>query len=187
MERIIKGLLVIGSLFVFATSVNAEGVAGASAQIHYLSSRGSEADTINKIYRTKIVLRAVLEKYNSPLVTEVDSFIDACQKYDLDCYLLPSITGLESTFGQFIYPASYNPFGWGGGYIMFTGWSQGINEVAKGLRQNYINRGAVTLSEIGRIYSESPTWAVRVQLFINEFKREEDKLPLFLGENTVNL
>ena len=174
-------------LFLFVIPVHADGVAGSSAQIQSGSVSNNIVYNVNKIYRTKIVLKTVLEKYNSPLTNEVDSFIDACQEYELDCYLLPSIAGLESTFGQFVYPNSHNPFGWGGGYIMFDDWSQSIDTVAKGLRENYLNHGVQTVPEIGRIYSESPTWAIRVQNFINQFRQEEDKLPLFLGENKVEL
>jgi hypothetical protein len=187
MEKIIKVFLLIGSLFVFASHVHAADVAGSSAQMQLTAMNIKRADNTAKIYRTKIVMKKVLERYNSPMVSEVDSFINACQKYDLDCYLLPSIAGLESTFGQFIWPNSYNAFGWGGGYIMFDNWDQGIDTVAKGLRENYINRGANNIYEIGHIYSESPTWAVRVDNLMSQFKKEEDKLPLFLSENKVEL
>ena len=187
MDKITKVLLPIIFLFLFVIPVHADGVAGSSAKIQIASVSNNIVYNVNKIYRTKIVLRTVLERYNSPLANEVDSFIDACQKYNLDCYLLPSIAGLESTFGQFVYPDSYNPFGWGGGYIKFDNWSQSIDTVAQGLRLNYINRGATSVPAIGRIYSESPTWAIRVQNFINQFRQEEDKLPLFLSENKVEL
>ncbi len=187
MDKILKLFLLVGSLFILSTKVNAEMVAGNSAQIHLLTISSSDANDINKIYRTKIVIKTVLERYNSPLINEVDNFVNTCQKYNLDCYLLPSISGLESTFGRFILPGSFNPFGWGGGYILFNDWGQGIDAVGKGLKENYINRGAVTISEIGPIYSESATWAVRVENIMNQFKQEEDKLPLFLGANKVEL
>jgi len=134
-----------------------------------------------------MAISQVLTRYNSPLLDQIDSFINSCTNYNLDCYLLPSITGLESSFGQYTYPGSHNPFGWGGGYIMFETWDKAINAVAKGLRENYINKGAETVEEIGPIYAESPTWAVRVQFFKNQFEQEEKQVSLLLGKNSVEL
>ncbi|KKQ01415.1 MAG: hypothetical protein US11_C0009G0027 [Candidatus Roizmanbacteria bacterium GW2011_GWA2_36_23] len=89
----------------------AQLIADSSANISY----NNEIGLHNSLFVKKLAMKRILEKYNSPLKDEVDSFISACQKYDLDCFLLPSISGLESTFGKFILPASHNPFGWGGG------------------------------------------------------------------------
>ncbi len=143
--------------------------------------------TNNDLFLKTKAIENVLIKYQSPLVNNVSQFIYVCQKYQLDCYLLPAIAGLESTFGRFVYPQSFNPFGWGGGYIMFRDWNESIEIVGKGIRENYLNKGAKTEEQIGMIYSESPTWAQRVKflktIFINEEKRLEylftnDKLSL---------
>ena len=135
----------------------------------------------------KLVMSRVLKQYNSPLLSSIDSFLATCVLYDLDCYLLPSITGLESSFGKFTHPGSNNPFGWGGGYIMFDSWDQAIDTVGKGLRYNYINKGADSVEKIAPIYAESLTWAPRVQYFMNVFEKEEDKIDSILDENRVNL
>jgi len=135
----------------------------------------------------RMAISRVLNKYNSPLVDQIDSFINSCTNYNLDCYLLPSITGLESYFGRYTYPGSHNPFGWGGGYIMFDTWDKAIDTVAKGLRENYVNKGAETIEEIAPIYAESPTWAVRVQFFKTQFEAEEKQLSLLLSGNEVKL
>jgi len=116
----------------------------------------------------------VLNTYNSPLAKSVDSFIETCTRLELDCYLLPAITGLESTFGIYIHPGSYNPFGWGGGYINFESWDEAIEAVGSGLKNNYIARGAVSVEQIGRIYAASPTWAYRIQNFMGEFEKAEN-------------
>ena len=118
---------------------------------------------------------------------ESESFVKACIKYQINCYLLPSIAGLESTFGKFIYPNSFNPFGWGRGYMMFDNWAQAIETVAKGIYNDYVKKGAQTVEEIGLIYSESPTWAVRVNFFINQFEKEEEKLTLLSDQFPVEL
>lgn len=183
-------IILISVLFLSLTrSISADEIAGSSAAIKAIPFP-LNLDNVNdpqKIYKIKKAIQNVLKKYDSPLVTEIDSFIDACMTYKLDCYLLPSIAGLESTFGKFISPNSYNPFGWGGGYIKFNNWRDGILTVAGGLRNNYINKGAQSIDDIGNIYAESPTWSTRVQYFMNSFRQEEAKLELFLSMNQVKL
>lgn len=180
-------LTITGLLFLKTGYVLAEDIAGSSARLSSLSYIQKKDNDFKNLYRYKKAIKQVLTRYNSPLVDEVDNFVNACITYRIDCYLLPSIAGLESTFGRYIFPSSYNPFGWGGGYIMFSSWAEAIDTVASGLRANYFNRGADNLWSIGRIYSESPTWASRVQYFIDQFKLEEEKIPLFLSENEVKL
>lgn len=173
MAKKIIGVLILIVLFIFTQPVFAGSIAGSSAQLETISS--DELDLNSSVDRSikRAVITEVLEKYDSPLLTEVDAFMDACTASEIDCYLLPSITGLESSFGRFLLPGSYNPFGWGGGYIIFDSWSDGFNTVAQGLKKNYIGSGATTIEEIGPIYAASPTWAQRVRLFHNEFERVE--------------
>lgn len=137
-----------------------------------------DAQNKNAEYLAKTTaIRKMLKQYNSPLVDDIDAFITTCKKYSLDCYLLPAIAGLESSFGTKIYPNSYNPFGWGGGYMMFKNWSEAIDTVGKGLRENYIDKGATTIPQIGRIYAPpSTTWASRVEFFVKKFYNEEQKI-----------
>ena len=116
----------------------------------------------------------VLSKYESPLIQNADAFVETCLKFELNCYLLPSISGLESTFGRFVNPGSYNPFGWGAGLIGFESWNQAINTVGLGLKDNYIAKGAVTVDQIGSIYAESSTWASRIHNFMYEFEQAEE-------------
>lgn len=184
MRTIIKSIFVAFIFLSFTRNIYAEKIAGTSAVITYNINPNSQE---KELFIKKLAIKRVLDKYNAPLSDETDAFISTCQTYELDCYLLPSISGLESTFGQFIYPNSYNPFGWGGGLIMFASWKDGITTVAKGLRENYVNKGADSVEQIGRIYSESPTWAPRVRYFMNEFQREQEKLQLYLNENAVEL
>lgn len=180
-------MLLLIALLALPKTVSAESVAGQSASLHSPASSDQRIDA----YVEKNIKRAVIREYlasrNSPLESEVDAFIDACTTYDIDCYLLPSIAGLESSFGKHLYPDSHNPFGWGGGYIMFETWSDGFHAVAKGLKNNYMARGAETIEEIGPIYAASPTWAIRVRSFHEKFTELEaekrasyDKLALSL-------
>lgn len=187
MTRLLCFLFTLFIVFSCPINVHAEQTAGDSAKLREISiglSAVNKKDSI-QIFKTRKAMKNVLKKYNSPLVGQIDSFMNTCLEFELDCFLLPSIAGLESTFGQFLLPESYNPFGWGGGYITFDDWSEGIYTVGKGLRKSYINKGAETLEDIGRIYSESTTWSPRVQYFINAFRAEEEKIELFLSMNQV--
>ena len=145
-------------------------------------------DLISNNYNHKILIKKVaiyrtLERYNSPLITEVDSFLNACLSYDINCYLLPSISGVESTFGRFLMPNSHNPFGWGGGYLYFDSWLISFLTVAKGLRENYIDHGLTSVEMIGPVYAPpSSTWAGKVLMFMRVFAEEESKIPTVLFE-----
>jgi len=125
----------------------------------------------------KIAMYQVLSHYNSPFVHEVDSFLNACLTYRIDCYLLPSISGVESTFGQQYVVGTYNAFGWGGGYIAFPSWENSFLEIAKGLRFNYINRNLTSIEEIAHVYAPpSTTWSRNVQFFLNRFYQQETQV-----------
>lgn len=183
-----KILLKIICTFILCLSivgqVKAERTAGESAKMSNITPNNFEN---NRLVKKRMVLYKVLKEYKSPLINSVDSFLQTCTKYDLDCYLLPSISGLESSFGAYIHPNSNNPFGWGGGYIMFDSWENSINIVGKGLKENYINKGATTVEKIAPIYAESKTWASRVKYFINIFENEEQKFDSILSQNQVKL
>ncbi|MFA6005206.1 MAG: hypothetical protein WC775_01850 [Patescibacteria group bacterium] len=130
----------------------------------------------------KIAMYNVLARYNSPLVHEVDSFLNACLTYRIDCYLLPSISGVESTFGQQYLVGTYNVFGWGGGYIAFQSWEDSFLQIAKGLRFNYINRNLTSIEEIAHVYAPpSTTWSRNVQFFLSRFYQQEMQIiqPIF--------
>ncbi len=118
-------------------------------------------------------LQAFLRSYNSPLEKHAVTFIREADKHNLDWRLVVSIAGTESTFGKHIPPGSYNAWGWGiptgaQSGIGFDNWNDGIATVTKGLKKNYINKGAVSLPQIGRIYAASPVWASHVEYFMGK-------------------
>ncbi len=188
MRKLIATIILSGILFLSAPSIYAENISGDSAGM-ILSFKISQKDMADmEEYKTKRAIKSLLQKYNSPLVSDVDAFYNTCQKYKLDCYLLPSIAGLESFFGTYIIPGSFNAFGWGRGVIPFKNWSTAIDAVGKGLKENYMDKwGATSVDEIGQIYCEGNTWASRVTWFMKEFKAEEEKISLFLKTNPVQL
>lgn len=188
MGKIIQVIIVTGLIFsLLASKVEAATIAGDSASLSQHFNADKRAIQEMADFKKRLAIKAVLEKYDSPMAANVDDFMAACKKYDLDCYLLPSIAGLESTFGRFIYPGSNNPFGWGRGLIMFKDWGEAIDTVGYGLRTNYINKGAESVDEIGAIYCEGNTWAGKVKWFMKQFQAEEDKLTLITSSFPVQL
>jgi len=187
MKKLIALIMIFFFYFLSVVSIKAEIIAGASAPL--LHNSFINTDDIEQLRQKKIkfAIENVLKRYDSPMAEASESFVKACIKYQIDCYLLPSIAGLESTFGKFIWQNSFNPFGWDRGYMMFKTWDEGINTVAKGLKNGYIKKGALTVEDIGPIYSESPTWAVRVNFFIKQFEKEEEKMSLLSDQLPVQL
>lgn len=157
--------------------------AGSSAQLDNIivdNSQNKKSENYNYIV-VKLTIKSILkDKYNSPLAEDAETFTETCFKYNLNCFLLPSIAGLESTFGKFVIQESHNPFGWGGGRIFFESWSDAIATVGKSLRENYLDKwGAKNLAEIGQIYAESKTWTPRVAYFMSMFEEEYEKNLLY--------
>ena len=114
-----------------------------------------------------------LKSHNSPLAPYAATFVKEADKNGLDWRLLAAISGVESTFGQAIPSSSYNAWGWGvftgmSYGIYFKDWQDGITRVSKGLKTNYLDKGAESVEEIGRIYAASPAWSRKVRFFINQ-------------------
>lgn len=120
-------------------------------------------------------LRAYLIAQNSPLTAEASHFVTEADRLGLNWKLVAAISGVESTFGKHTPPGSYNGWGWGiptgaQSGIAFESWKQGITRVSEGLKYRYIDRGALTIEQIGRIYAASPRWAGNVRFFLNQIE-----------------
>lgn len=169
----------------------AEKSAGDSAKLLYSpigANKVMNTEAVISLAKQKEAIRRLLTRRNSPLINEVDTFMTTCAKYALPCYLLPSITGLESSFGQYIAPGTYNGFGWGGGLIGFKNWATGIDTVGRGLRENYVPKIAkydINPYMIGHRYAESQTWAARVSNFMEQFEAEEAKIQLNIKDINI--
>lgn len=182
-KRVIVIIIIFISFVLVRTAMGQE-IAGESAHLDniiYENNQDQNANVYNYALVKTTIKNILEEKYGSPLSEEAETFTNVCQKYELNCFLLPSIAGLESTFGKNLIPETYNPFGWGGGTIYFNSWSDGIDAVGAGLRNNYINKGATTLEKIGAIYSESSTWTPRIAYFINIFETKYKENQLYLN------
>lgn len=153
----------------FATSVDASTMTADSSAT--LKSRDGES--AREYFIKKKTMQNILERRNSVLVDHVDSFIQGSMEYDLDPYLLVSISGLESSFAKAMIPGTYNAYGWGSGKIHFESWNDGIMTISRSLRENYYNKGADSVADVGRKYAASKTWSVRVESFMRQFYAEE--------------
>jgi len=114
-------------------------------------------------------LRKFLTKYNSPLAGYAQEFVIYADIYGLDYRIVPSITGVESTFGKRIPRNSYNAYGWANGEYRFSSWENSIEHVSMTLRTKYIDKGAPTVTKIARRYAPpSSTWAGKVKFFMTK-------------------
>lgn len=126
-----------------------------------------------KLDKEAEILSAYLSKFDSPMQYNAQDFIDAAREYNLDWKLLPAIAGVESTFGKQT-PGGYNAYGWGvyGTQAMYFGsWREGMFAVAKGLRENYFNKGLTDPFSINRIYAASPFWGSKVSYFMQDLEK----------------
>lgn len=130
-----------------------------------ISEELKQREKQNKVLR----LQKFLNSYNSPMADNAQDFIEAAEQYELDWKLVPSIAGVESTFGKFLIPGSHNAYGWGGGKIHFESWRDGIYKISKGLSERYIKKGLVTPHQIQPVYAPpSTTWGNKVTYFMNK-------------------
>ncbi|MEA2020299.1 MAG: hypothetical protein U9M98_01020 [Patescibacteria group bacterium] len=119
-------------------------------------------------------LEEFLDSYNSPMASEAETFVEVADKYNLDWRFLPAITGMESIFGKRVASNSYNPFGWGGGYIKFNSWEQAINTVGKSLGERSAENNRYGPEAWAPIYCppNAHNWTTGVRYFMGEIEKE---------------
>jgi len=122
-----------------------------------------------------IIIRQYLAKYNSPLEPYADLIFQTSQKYDLDYRLLVAIAQQESNLGKKIPADSYNAWGWGihsRGTLGFANWEEAIETVSRGLREDYLDQGLVTLEQMMTKYTplSNGSWAFGVKQFMGEME-----------------
>jgi len=121
------------------------------------------------------LVRQYLASYNSPLEPYASLLVSTADKYGLDFRLTTAIAQQESNLCKLIPPGSNNCWGWGihsEGTLGFSSFSEGIEEVSKGLREEYLNKGYETTDEIMSKYTPlSPgSWALGVNKFMTEME-----------------
>ena len=120
-----------------------------------------------------LILHDYLAKYNSPLQDNAGDFIEAADMYNVDWKLVPSIAGVESTFGKQT-PGGFNGWGWGvyGNQALgFKSWKDGIFTVTQGLKENYIDKGLTDPYAMNRAYAASQAWGGHVTYFMNDLDK----------------
>ena len=120
-------------------------------------------------------MRAVLTKYNSPMVGLEDTLIATAEQYHLDWTILAAIAGTESSFGKRMPYQCINPYGWGiyGDHkLCFESFEASITGVAQGLAGKY---NTTSLESIARTYNTVSTeaWTSHTRFFMNKIKNAE--------------
>ncbi len=116
-------------------------------------------------------LKSFFRKYNSPLYDYAEKIIEVSDRYHFDYRLLPAIAMQESNLCLKIPENSHNCWGWGiyGDKVTkFNSYEEAIEVVAKGIKEEYLDKGLVTASQIMKKYTPPSTgsWAKGVNLFI---------------------
>lgn len=117
------------------------------------------------------IIKQYLEYYNSPLIPYANLIVQTADKYKIDFRLITAIAQQESNLCKIIPPGSFNCWGWGitsVGTLGFDSYEQGIEVVSRGLKQNYIDEGYTTVSQIMSKYTPSSngSWAHGVNEFM---------------------
>lgn len=136
-----------------------------------------EAKTIDR----ELVLTRFFEKYNSPLLPFVKTFVEVADRYKIDFRLLPAISCIESSCGKRLIPGSYNPFGWGiygDNVIRFASYDEAIEKVGEGLNKGYFSKGLNTPEKIAPVYTPPSHvhWLGKVKYFMNEMDTIQEGL-----------
>lgn len=166
--RMNKIIFLSAIIFLLSNLINAEN---ASADIFMVSNSAEVKIKGDKILfdEREIKLKNFLEGHKSPLAPYAGVFIKYADEYDLDWRLVPSISGVESTFGKRIPKGSYNAYGWANGEYRFESWESSIEHVSKTLREKYYDMGANDIDKIARRYAPpSKTWGRNVKFFMNK-------------------
>lgn len=120
-------------------------------------------------------LRYFFRKYNSPLYDESEYIVSVSDKYGFDYRLLPAIAMQESGLCRAIPENSHNCWGYGiyaDQVWKFDSYREAIDEVAAGIKKNYIDHGLITPETIMSKYTPSSngSWAHGVNWTLNEIK-----------------
>jgi hypothetical protein len=122
-----------------------------------------------------VIVESYLQKHNSPLYPYTDKLLEAAERYSVDYRLIVAIAQCESNLCKKSPAGSYNCWGFENGETKFLSWEQAFNQVAKTLKEDYIDQGLVTPEEIMPKYAppsveKGGPWAKCVSQFIDELE-----------------
>lgn len=125
-----------------------------------------------------VIAEKYLKKHNSPLLPYAQELLQAAKKYNVDYRLIVAIAQCESNLCKKSPPNSYNCWGFENGGTRFLSWEQALNQVAKTLRERYLDQGLTTPEEIMPKYAppsveKGGPWAKCVNQFINALENGE--------------
>ncbi|MCJ7793146.1 MAG: hypothetical protein MUP45_04170 [Candidatus Marinimicrobia bacterium] len=125
-----------------------------------------------------IIIEKYLEKHDSPLLPYANELLAASEKYEVDYRLIVAIAQCESNLCKKSPEGSFNCWGFENGETKFLSWEQALDQVAKTLREKYLDDGLETPEEIMARYAppsveKGGPWAKCVRQFIDELEYGE--------------
>lgn len=122
-----------------------------------------------------VIIEKYLKKHNSPLLPYAYQLFQASERYQVDYRLIVAIAQCESNLCKKSPPGSYNCWGFENGETRFLSWEQAFDQVAKTLREDYLDMGLTTPEEIMTKYAppsveKGGPWAKCVNKFIEELE-----------------
>lgn len=101
-------------------------------------------------------------------------FYKAQEKYGINAIFLIAIARLESACGKSRLARENNNFGGmcgKNGYLKFNSVDDGIDALAKNLKNLYIDKGHTTIEMIGEKYAADPNWADKIVSCMNDMQK----------------
>lgn len=125
-----------------------------------------------------VIIEKYLQKYRSPLLPYANQLLAAAEKYNVDYRLIVAIAQCESNLCKKSPPGSFNCWGFENGETRFLSWEQAFNQVAKTLRERYLDIGLTTPEQIMPKYAppsvaKGGPWARCVSQFMEDLEYGE--------------
>ncbi|HSW97022.1 MAG TPA: hypothetical protein VLF89_04315 [Candidatus Saccharimonadales bacterium] len=167
MIRKTVAILLFFSLFFFTFSLAAHAEDKAKSVSASLSASSSASTFIYKGQDTRVAaLKNFLERYESPLAPDAQTFVNEADKNNIDWKLVAAISGVESTWAHAEPSNCYNSWGYniyGDHTRCFSSYKDAIGVISYDIRHLYMDQwGAEDVYSIGHRYAASPSWAQRV-------------------------
>jgi hypothetical protein len=123
----------------------------------------------------------VLDKFlgDGKLQGKGSKFIDMQGKYGINATFLTAIVWLESANGKSQLAMKNNNFGGmrgAKGWLSFPTVDDGIEAIAKNLKQRYIDKGHTTIAQIHKIYAEDPNWSNLIIGRIHKMRKQAESI-----------
>lgn len=124
------------------------------------------------------IIENFFQGYKSPLTNYAKIIVEVSDKRGLDWRLLAAISMQESNGGVKVIKDSHNPFGYGiykGLTLKFSSWEEAIERVGRALREDYLDKGLKTPTQIMAKYTppsleKGGAWAKGVSGFMEELR-----------------